>query len=62
MRHLLTMAGQPLRGDCVDAGDEELVLDLHFPGCTVRTVLLAVQPSAASATKSIAEITPTGRP
>ena len=31
MRHLLTGAGQPLRGDCLEAGTEELVLDLRLP-------------------------------
>jgi ribosomal protein S18 acetylase RimI-like enzyme len=31
MRHLLTSAGQPIRGDCLEAGTEELVLDLDFP-------------------------------
>jgi ribosomal protein S18 acetylase RimI-like enzyme len=31
MRHLLTRAGQPLRGDSLEAGTEELVLDLNFP-------------------------------
>jgi GNAT superfamily N-acetyltransferase len=31
MRHLLTRAGLPLRDDCLEAGTEELVLDLNFP-------------------------------
>ena len=31
MRHLLTRAGHPLRGDRLEAGTEELVLDLQFP-------------------------------
>ena len=31
MRHLLTRAGQPLEGDCVEAGTEELILDLRYP-------------------------------
>ena len=31
MRHLLTRAGQPLRSDSLEAGTEELVLDLDYP-------------------------------
>ncbi len=30
MRHLLTAAGQPVRGDCLEAGTEEIDLDLRL--------------------------------
>ena len=30
MRHLLTAAGQPVQGDCLEAGTEEIDLDLRL--------------------------------
>ena len=61
MRHLLVEAGYPILADRIDAGVEEIVLD---PGaaCAVCCRLSCAYPSAASATKSIAEMTPIGRP